>query len=576
MNKIFFRLIKLASEYKFWMLSAIFVGFLTVGSSIGLMMTSAYIISKAALHPSIAELQVGIVGVRFFGIARGVFRYIERYISHETTFKLLAKFRVWFYDSVVPLFPSKILKFKSGDLLTRAVNDVENLEHIFVRVIAPPFTALFVMLLIMFLLADYNFIYAIVVLFFFVISGIGVPLLTYRLSKRNGSAIIQLNAKLNELSIDQTQGMGELLLFNQADNFKTELEETQNNLLKLQRKHALIGGLNEALIGLIMSLSVFTILNFAIPHVSEGLLDGVYLSVLVLGVMASFEALFPLPTTVQFWDESIKSAGRLFEITDVNTNDTNKNGSASIPQKHSIIFDRVKFGYSRDTLLYDDLNLTIPERSFTAIVGASGAGKTTIVNLLNKFWEYQAGKILIGNIELKDIPRAELVKLISVLPQKTHLFNLSVKENIRFAKPDSTDEEIIEAAKKANIHNFILSLPDKYNELVGEQGLKLSGGERRRIALARAFLKNSPIFICDEPTADLDTINEKEIMQTLYEYAETKTVLIITHKLFHLENADCIFVMQNGKIIESGKHSELISKRGYYYKMLELEAGIIN
>lgn len=575
MNRTFIRLLKIASDYKLWMISASAIGFLTIGSSIGLMMTSAYIIAKAALHPSIAELQVGIVGVRFFGIARGVFRYVERYLSHETTFRLLAKFRVWFYESILPLFPSKLLKYKSGDLLTRAVNDVENLEHIFVRVIAPPFVAFFVLILMLFLLGSFSFVYSLILLLSFLFAGIGLPLLTYKLSKHTGSKLVGLQARMNELTLDQTQGLGELLVFNQVGNFRNKFTSTQNEIKKLQRKNAMISGLNESLIGLIMSISVILILIASVPKVNNGYLEGVYLSVLVLGVMASFEALLPLPTAIQFWEQSIKSADRLFEITDVKPVSKSDNLDFQKPKRFSITFDSVKFGYTTDKLIYNKLNFTVPEKTFTAVVGASGSGKSTLINLLTKFWDYQAGKILLGDTELQHIPQTELRKYISVLPQTTHLFNLSVKENIRFAKPEATDGEVYAAAQKANIHEFILSLPNQYDELVGEQGMKLSGGERRRIAMARAFLRNSPILICDEPTSDLDSINEEKIINTLYEYSKTSTVLIITHRLFHLEKANRILVMYNGKIIESGTHKELLQKKSYYYNMLKLETELI-
>ncbi len=575
MDRTFLRLLKIAKDYKLWMLAASVIGFFTIGSSIGLMMTSAYIIAKAALHPSIAELQVGIVGVRFFGIARGVFRYVERYLSHETTFRLLAKFRVWFYEAIVPLFPSKLLKYKSGDLLTRAVNDVENLEHIFVRVIAPPFVALFVLILMLFLLGSFNFIYPVIILFSFLIAGIGVPLLSYKLSRKTGSRLVKLQARMNELILDQTQGLGELLVFNQTGKFKEEFANTQNTLRKLQRKNAIIGGLNEALIGLIMNFSIIIILIYAVPQVNTGILEGVYLSVLVLGVMASFEALLPLPTAVQFFEQSVKSADRLFELTDANAVIVTGKPDTREPDNFSITFDSVQFGYNSDKLIYDNLSFTVPQKSFTAIVGASGAGKSTLINLLTRFWNYQAGKILLGDTKLENISQMKLREYISVLPQTTHLFNLSVRENIRFAKPEATDDEIIAAAKKANIHDFILSLPDQFGELIGEQGMKLSGGERRRLALARAFLRNSPILICDEPTSDLDSLTEQKVLNSLYGYSKTATVIIITHRLFHLENADQILVMYNGKIIESGTHNELMKKRNYYFNMMKVEKELI-
>jgi ATP-binding cassette subfamily C protein CydC len=209
MKSPFLRLLKIASSYKGWMMLAAVLGFLTIGSGIGLMMTSAYIIAKAALQPSIAELQIGIVGVRFFGIARGLFRYLERYVSHEVTFRLLAKFRVWFYRAVEPLAPARLIQYKSGDLLTRVVADVESLQHIFVRVIAPLFVAIMISLLMWVLFGIFNIIFSLLLMAFFLIAGVGLPLLIRIPSNRIGRDLISLRSQLNTMAIDATQGMAE-------------------------------------------------------------------------------------------------------------------------------------------------------------------------------------------------------------------------------------------------------------------------------------------------------------------------------------------------------------------------------
>jgi ATP-binding cassette subfamily C protein CydC len=216
MNHNFLRLSKIALSYKGWMMLAALLGFLTVGSSIGLMMTSAYIIAKAALHPSIAELQVAIVGVRFFGISRGIFRYLERYVSHEVTFKLLAKFRVWFYRAVEPLAPARLMRYKSGDLLTRLVADVESLEHIYIRVFAPPLIALLISLLMWILFGLISVVFSLLLMLFFFAAAVGVPILIRRLSKETGEKLIELRSELNAMALDGVQGMAELLVFGQA------------------------------------------------------------------------------------------------------------------------------------------------------------------------------------------------------------------------------------------------------------------------------------------------------------------------------------------------------------------------
>ena len=485
MFTLFFRLLKIAKEYKLWMLLAAFVGFLTIGSSIGLMMTSAYIIAKAALHPSIMELQVGIVGVRFFGIARGIFRYMERYISHEVTFNLLAKFRVWFFNAIAPLVPSKISKYKSGDLLNRAVADIESLEHFFVRVIAPPIVAFFVLILFVLLFGMYSFSYSLTIAFFYLLAGIGVPLLTFYLSKDKGAKLVELQGKLSELSIDQIQGVADLLVFGQYNKYLTKFNSINKEYTSLQRKMALITGLQDALIGLLMNFAVVFVLVVAIPDVTSGILDGVYLSVLALGTMAVFEAVNPLPMALQYLEKTAKAAEEIFEIEQQKPVIKNEITNSKKPEEYSILIDAVDFAYDDKNKIYNNFSLTIPQNKITAIVGASGAGKSTLINLLLKFWEYEKGKITIGGIDLKNITPDILNKIIAVAPQDTHLFNLSIKENLKFAKAGATDEGIVNAAKLAHIHDFIESLPNKYNELIGEQGtlVKKSLSEEADVSL---------------------------------------------------------------------------------------------
>ncbi len=571
MFKLFFKLLRIAKEYKLWMLLAAFIGFLTIGSSIGLMMTSAYIIAKAALHPSIMELQVSIVGVRFFGISRGIFRYMERYISHEVTFSLLAKFRVWFFNAIAPLVPSKISKYKSGDLLNRAVADVESLEHFFVRVIAPPIIAFFVLILFVLLFGMYSFTYSFTIAFFYLVAGIGVPFLTFYLSKDIGSKLVELQGKLSELSIDQVQGAADLLVFGQHKKFLKEYNSVNEQYTLLQRKMALITGLQDSLIGLFMNFAVISVLVVAIPDVTSGILDGVYLSVLALGTMAVFEAVNPLPAALQYLEKTAKAAEGIFEIENQKPVLIEDISNPQEPENYSVSFQSVDFSYGPEDKLYNNFSLIIPQNKITAVVGASGAGKSTLINLLLKFWDYEEGIISIGNVDIKNIPFDVLNKTIAVAPQDTHLFNLSIKENLKFAKPDAIEDEIIEAAKKAHIHNFVETLPNKYNELIGEQGLKISGGERQRISIARALLKDSPIIILDEPTSDLDAITEAKLFDTFTELAKTKTIIIITHRLVHLEKVNKVVVMDKGQIVESGKHNKLISLNGYYKKLIDAQ-----
>ncbi len=570
--KVFLRLLRQALRYKWWMLLASFLGFLTVGSSVGLMMTSAYIISKAALHPSVGVLQVAIVGVRFFGISRGIFRYLERLVSHEVTFRLLAGFRVWFYRAVEPLAPAALQKFRSGDLLTRVVSDVENLEHIYVRVLAPPLVAVFIAILMWFLLGIFSPIFSLVLLISFVLVGTLLPVLTRILSHSLGKQIVAVTSQLNNTTIDGIQGMAELLAFGkEAEHFK-KFAALSGRLNTLQRKMTTVTGVHESLVNLAMNLTVALLLWVAIPQVTASALDGVYLAVLALGTMAAFEAIVPLPTAAQFLDQSLASAKRLFEITDTSPAISEPTSPAPKPRHFSVRFQQVSFRYpgNRQPVL-QDVSLDIPEGQCVAVVGPSGAGKTTLTHLLLRFWDPTRGVIEIGGVPLRSLHSENARRIFALVSQRTYLFNGTIEENLRLANPAATQQEIEQAAREAEIHDFIASLLDGYKTEVGEQGLSLSGGERQRLALARALLKKAPILLLDEPTANLDAVTEQKILATLWKISEGRTTLLITHRLSELENVHRIFVLRQGRLVESGTHAELLRANGAYARMWALQ-----
>ena len=569
---VFFRLLRQALAYKWWMLLASFLGFLTIGSSVGLMMTSAYIISRAALHPSVAVLQVAIVGVRFFGISRGIFRYLERLVSHEVTFRLLARFRVWFYRSIEPLAPAVLQKFRSGDLLTRVVSDVENLEHLYVRVLAPPFVALFVLILMWFLLGIFSPIFSLILLIAFVLTGSLLPLLTRKLSHAVGEQIVRVNSQLNTTAIDSVQGMAELVAFGQTARHFRRFEELNRKLTELQRKMNTITGTYESLLNLAINLTVSVLLWVAIPSVEQGTLNGVYLAVLALGTMAAFEAILPLPAAAQYLDQSIASGRRLFEITDAPAAIAEPDSPSPRPSDLSIEFKQVGFRYpGNSSPVLHHISFSLPEGQHFAIVGASGAGKTTLTHLLLRFWDVTEGTIFLGGHSLSRFHSVDARRFFALVSQQTYLFNGTIQDNLRLARPDASNQELEQAAREAEIHDFISSLPRGYLTEVGEQGLMLSGGERQRLALARALLKKAPILLLDEPTANLDAVTEQKILTTLQRILQGRTTLLITHRLSGLEKMDRIFVLRQGQIVESGTHVELLARGGLYAKMWAIQ-----
>lgn len=576
MRRTGWRLIGLAAPFARWMALAAVLGFATISSGIGLMATSAYIIAKAALHPSIAELQVAIVGVRFFGIARGIFRYLERYVSHQVTFRLLARLRVWFYQSLEPLAPARLLQYRSGDLLARIVADVETIENFYLRVIAPPVVAVLVSLLAVALLGIFDLRLAVVLLAFLLLAGMGLPILVRALSRSVEGRMVQVRSEMNSVLVGGIQGISDLVAFGQGARYLARVRQLGGDLGRLQGRASFISGLHGALTGLLMNLATLAVLVIATPLVRSARVDGVHLALLTLAVMSSFEAVVPLPQAFQTLGSSLEAAQRLFEIIDGQPAVSDPARPVPAPASGGLSVQHLRFAYDPGGLpALDGISFDLPQGSCVAVVGPSGAGKSTLIHLLLRFWDYEAGRILLGARELREYDQDDVRRLMAVVSQHTHLFNNTLRENLLLARPEASEDEILRAAQQAQIHEFVESLPKGYDTWIGEQGLKLSGGQRQRLAIARAILKDAPILILDEPVANLDALTEREVMAALRPLMMGSTTLLVTHRLVGLEGVDEILVLRAGRIVERGRHQDLLQMGGTYRRMWEIQTQVV-
>ncbi|MBC8254591.1 MAG: thiol reductant ABC exporter subunit CydC [Ardenticatenia bacterium] len=572
---VLWRLLKLIAPLTGWMVLSALLGFVTIGSSIGLMATAAYIIAKAALHPSIAELQVAIVGVRFFGITRGLARYLERYVSHNATFRLLARLRVWFYQSLEPLAPARLMGYRSGDLLSRIVADIETLEHFYLRVIAPPAVASLVALLMWFFIGSYHIQLAVIVLAFLLATGVGMPLVTRRLGRGMGRRLVTVRSELNAALVDSIQGAADLLVFGQEGQ-QQRIRALNQEMVALQGRMARVTALRNALSGLLVTLATVSVLLGAIPLVSGQRLDGVYLAVLVLAVIASFEAVLPLPSAFQHLESSTTAARRLFEIVDAPPAVRDPEVPSSATRDYGLTVQDLRFSYDQDERpALDGVTFTLPQGQRLAIVGPSGGGKSTLVNLLLRFWDYQEGHIWLGGHELREYQAEDVRRWMAVVSQHTHLFNGTLRDNLLVACPHADESDLDRVVRDAHLHGLVEGLPDGLDTWIGEQGQRLSGGERRRLVIARALLKDAPLLILDEPTANLDTLVERDIIQSIQSLMKGRTTLLITHRLVGLEAVDDILVLRSGRIVERGRHHELLQTDSIYRRMWELQRACV-
>jgi ATP-binding cassette subfamily C protein CydC len=566
--KTFLRLVGLVRPFFWWMLLAAIAGFAATGSGIGLLMTSAYIIAKAALQPPMSAIQLGIVGVRFFGIARGALRYAERLISHDATFRILARLRLWFYDALEPLAPARLHAFRSGDLLQRIVDDIQSLENIYARVLGPPITALMTSILIWLLIGVWSAEAALVTFLFHLAAGIGLPIFTARLGRGLGTRISRLRTRQQIQTIDFTQGLGELKVYGQLDRYLADMQADETEILKLQKKNAWIEGMQESLTGICMNSAVIGVLFILLPDIPSGQFSGITLSVIMLAVMASFEAFAPLPAAAGHLETDIRAGERLFEIIDEKPEVVCPTKPLNFPDNHDIRLQNLSFSYpgSREKTL-DSVTIDLQKGRHTAIVGPSGAGKSTITSLLMRFWNTDPGTLTIGDTDISLFDPEELRRNMSLVSQRTYLFGETVRENLLLAKPDASDTELAEALQAAGIGHFTSRLED----WAGQHGMQLSGGERQRIAIARMILQNGPIVILDEATASLDMPTDRAITKTIDALTEEKTLLTITHRLHGMERFDAIYVLDKGKVVEKGTHAELMLRKGLYKAMWDLQ-----
>jgi ATP-binding cassette, subfamily C, bacterial CydCD len=572
-----------------WRLVALSVllGALTILASVGLMGTSAWLISMAALHPSVADLGVSVVGVRFFGISRALFRYSERLVSHNVTFRLLARLRIWFYEKLEPLAPARLMEFRAGDLLARIIGDVETLENFYVRVVAPPLTALLVGLFTAIFLASYDPWLALSLIGFFLTLGLILPALAQTVSRSPATALISRRADLHSQLVDNIQGLADILAFGRGADRLAHIASTGMDYGRAQKRMAQITGLQSGLSVLLINLGMWTVLIITIPLVEHGELSGLMLAPLALLTQASFEAVTPLPLAAQMWNAAREAARRLFEVVDTEPAVNEQpalskiEGLSAISEQtqiknYDLRITDLSFAYPNTTTpALERVTFNVKPGTSLAIVGPSGAGKSTLVSLLLRFWEYDSGEIRLGGESLHDLNPDQVRARCAVVSQNSYFFNTSIRENLRLARPKLSQEEMESAARAAQIHEFIAALPKGYDTFIGEQGLRLSGGERQRLAIARVLLKDAPILILDEPTANLDPLTERDVLKTIFNVMKGKTSLLITHRLVELEHMDEILVMDRGQIVERGTHTELLSHNGLYHRLWDLQNRIL-
>jgi thiol reductant ABC exporter CydC subunit len=570
--KLFLRLLTFLSPFRWQVLLAILLGCATIASNMGLMGMAGYLIAAAAVVPFLFLLTVPIYIVRFAGVSRAASRYAERLAAHHVTFRLLARLRTWVYSRLEPLAPARLLIYRSGDVLTRLVADIDELQNIYLRVVSPLVVAVVICILTFGLFFIFNLMLAWTALAFLVAAGLGVPLLIGALTGRLGKQQLALRAELNAQIVDGIQGVQDILACGRAADQQQKIADLDRAFGQVQRRMACIAGMQQAMNDLLMNLALWTILVLAIPLVATKAINGVYLALLTLLILASFEAVQPLGQAFQLLGHSLAAGERLFKVTDAAPQVVECAAPLPAPSGHTLEFDGVHFAYHPDEgEVLEDITFSIRQGGRVAVVGPTGAGKSTLVRLALRFWDPTSGIIRLDGQDIRKYTLGDLRHVIGVVAQDTHLFNGTLRDNLLLARADASQDAIDQALEQAQLAEFVRQLPDGLETWIGEQGLRLSGGERQRLAIARALLKDAPLLILDEATANLDPLTERAVLDALDVLMQGRTTLMITHRLVAMERMDEILVLDSGRFIERGTHEQLQSADGLYQQMLNVQ-----
>jgi ATP-binding cassette subfamily C protein CydC len=566
---IFF--IRLFGNHLKWMVLGTGLGLLAMISAVGLLALSGWFISAAAyagltaatahlfnfFHPSI--------GVRFFAIGRTLARYAERIVAHDVTFRILKSLRSWFYIHLEPLAPSRLMMFRSGDVLNRIVSDIDALDNLYLRVISPGVVALVISILVILFLGLFDSLIALSVAVFFLLAGFVVPAAALRLGESPGQALAHFSSDLRIRIVDALQGLPEILVFGAYQQQIESVRQSSLTLIKNQLHMSHIRGLSTALITLLSGFAVLCALYLAVNRVNQEALNGTSLALIILAVMASFEAVLPLPLAFQYLGQTREAGRRLLEIVETDPEVVYPNDSISLSFNYSISFEKVNFRYlTQAPWALTDIDFIIPQGQRMAVIGETGSGKSTLTYLLLRFWDPVSGKIRLGEESIENFNETDLRGLISTVSQKPHMFNATLKDNLRVADRSAGEEQLLSALKSARLYDFVTNLPEGLDTWIGESGQLISGGQARRLAVARAILHNAPIWVLDEPTEGLDPITERQLMQSLMQQTEGKTLLLITHRLVDLEWMDQITMLDQGRVIDQGNHEELLRRNRRY------------
>ena len=563
-----------------------------VGAAIGLIATSAWLISRSSERPEESVVAVAIVGVQFFALSRGLCRYGERLVGHDAAFRVLADLRVRIYERLERLAPLGLPAFRSGELLARLVHDVDSLQDLLLRVLPPFAIALIVgaatVLLEWWMLPVAGAILLVALL----LAGVLVPWLTGVLAGRAEARQAAARGELSASVVDLLEGAPELLVNGATSVQLGRTLQVDAEVTRIARASARTAGIGQGLTALCSGLAMWGALLAGVAAVRAGTLSGVLLAGIALIPLVAFELVAGLPTATQILQRVRRSAARVFEVIDATPPVMEPEHPLALPSQrgapppagpdapstsppHTLRVRGLRASYPgapRPALDGVDLDLGPGRR--VAVVGPSGAGKSTLAGVLLRFLDYEGPpeSVTLDGAPLEDLDGEDCRRVVGLVAQDAHVFDNTIEENLRLARRGATREQLCEALARARLLDWIETLPEGLGTEVGERGARMSGGQRQRLAIARALLADFPILILDEPGEHLDTQTADAILADLLAITRDRATLLITHRLAELQEVDEVLVLDRGRVIERGTHAELLCMDGRYAELWGLEA----
>ncbi|MCA6095366.1 thiol reductant ABC exporter subunit CydC, partial [Streptomyces sp. SCA3-4] len=552
---------------------ALLLGALALGSAVGLMAVSGWLISRASQQPPVLYLMVAVTATRAFGIGRSVFRYAERLVSHDAVLRVLAGLRVSVYRRLERLAPAGLRDTRRGDLLTRLVADVDALQDYFLRWLLPVGSAVTVgvasVAFTAWLLPEAGAVLAAGLL----VAGLAVPALSGAVARRAERQLAPARGELSTHVVELLAGTAELTVAGALPARLARLRRADAALTRIARRAGAAAALGAGLSALACGLTVTGAAWAGVQAVHDGRLGGVWLAVVVLVPLAAFEAVMGLPLAVQYRQRVRRSAERVHEVLDAPLpvrDGTEPAPPSPFPLRLAGLTARHP---GQDAPALEDLALELTAGRRIAVVGPSGSGKTTLAQVLLRFLDAEAGSYTLGGRDAVAMDGDAVRRLVGLCAQDAHVFDSSLRENLRLARPDASDDELRAALAAARLLEWVEGLPQALDTLVGEHGARMSGGQRQRLALARALLADFPVLVLDEPAEHLDLATADALTADLLSATRGRTTVLITHRLAGLAAVDEVVVLERGRVVQRGAYEDLAGAEGPFRRMLEREAG---